>query len=68
MRESEAMESWERDSEVDEGAIAARKRWKVIVERFDDQGAWTKGDEYVKLWKEVSIHSIQVIRHTNGTT
>lgn len=53
-REFEAMQSWKKDSDIDEGAIAARKRWKVITERYDDQSAWTKGEEYVKLWKEVT--------------
>lgn len=36
---------------MDEGAIAARKRWKAIVERDTDK-RWTKGKAYVRLWQE----------------
>ena len=44
--------TFERREELDEGAMAARKRWKAIVERQDGTKEWTKGEEYVRLWKE----------------
>lgn len=51
-REKKALESWKHKEETDEGAIAARKRWKAIVERNIGESEWTKGEKYVKLWKE----------------
>lgn len=49
--EEKALESWEHTNELDDGALAARKRWKAIVERRDP-GQWTRGQGYVRLWKE----------------
>ena len=46
------MATWERRAELDEGAIAARKRWKAIVDSQPGANQWTKGIEYVRLWKE----------------
>lgn len=37
---------------MDEGAMAARKRWKAIIERSGGNEAWSRGEEYVRLWKE----------------
>lgn len=51
-KEKKNLATFERREELDEGAIAARKRWKAIVERQDGGQAWTKGAEYVRLWKE----------------
>jgi small subunit ribosomal protein S23 len=50
--EKRSLASWERQAELDEGAIAARKRWKAIVDRQPGANQWTKGVEYVRLWKE----------------
>ena len=50
-KEMKKLESWERKEELDEGAIAARKRWRAIIDKDADSG-WTKGQEYVKLWKK----------------
>lgn len=53
MREQKELEGWERKEELDAGAIAARKRWKAIVERHGTVGSeWSKGEQYVRLWKE----------------
>ncbi|KAF9053351.1 mitochondrial ribosomal protein S25-domain-containing protein [Panaeolus papilionaceus] len=46
------IETWERQEELDEGAMAARKRWKAIVENHHGADQWTKGREYVRLWQE----------------
>ncbi|PPQ74383.1 hypothetical protein CVT24_000837 [Panaeolus cyanescens] len=46
------IETWERQEELDEGAMAARKRWKAIVENRHGANQWTKGQEYVRLWQE----------------
>jgi small subunit ribosomal protein S23 len=51
-KEKKGLVTWERRAELDEGAIAARKRWKAIVARQVGVGQWTKGEEYVRLWKE----------------
>jgi small subunit ribosomal protein S23 len=51
MQERKRLDTWARGEESIAGAVASRKRWKAIVERQDD-GAWTKGQEYVRLWKE----------------
>jgi len=52
-KEKRQLATWARREELDEGDIVARKRWKAIVEK---QGGgveeWTKGKEYVRLWKE----------------
>jgi small subunit ribosomal protein S23 len=37
---------------MDEGALAARKRWRAIVERTTGTGEWSRGEQYVKLWRE----------------
>lgn len=50
--EIKSLATWERQAELDEGAIAARKRWKGIVERQPGANQWTKGVEYVRLWNE----------------
>ncbi|EAU92728.1 hypothetical protein CC1G_01773 [Coprinopsis cinerea okayama7 len=51
-KEAEALETWQLKEKKDEGALAARKRWKAIVEKRDGVDQWTKGEEYVRLWKE----------------
>lgn len=52
-KEQEALENWESKAELDAGAIVARKRWKAIVDRQGGVGSeWSKGEEYVRLWKE----------------
>ncbi|KAF8913048.1 mitochondrial ribosomal protein S25-domain-containing protein [Gymnopilus junonius] len=53
-REKRSLATWDRKEELDEGALAARKRWKAIVERQHGKGEWSKGVEYVKLWQEGS--------------
>jgi small subunit ribosomal protein S23 len=45
------LSTWDRREELDEGAIAARKRWKAILDRSSRRGGWSKGQEYVRLWK-----------------
>lgn len=50
--EKRSIATWERQAELDEGAIAARKRWKAIVDKQPGANQWTKGVEYVRLWNE----------------
>jgi small subunit ribosomal protein S23 len=53
LKEQKELESWQRKDELDAGAIAARKRWKAIIDRQGGVGSeWSKGQEYVRLWKE----------------
>ncbi|KAF8519090.1 mitochondrial ribosomal protein S25-domain-containing protein [Hysterangium stoloniferum] len=49
--EERALESWEVTAAADDGANAARKRWKAVAERRDP-GEWTGGRDYVRLWKQ----------------
>lgn len=49
-KEEKALDTWHRKAELDAGALAARKRWKTIVER--NPGPWSRGQEYVRLWQE----------------
>jgi small subunit ribosomal protein S23 len=51
-REGAALASWTRQAgELDEGEIAARKKWRAIVERTTGAGPWTRGEEYTRLWR-----------------
>ncbi|KAI0066479.1 hypothetical protein BV25DRAFT_1868177 [Artomyces pyxidatus] len=38
--------------QMDEGELVARKRWRMIAARGRGAGAWSRGEEYVRLWKE----------------
>ncbi|KAK7694988.1 hypothetical protein QCA50_002176 [Cerrena zonata] len=49
-KEEKALDTWHRKAELDAGALAARKRWKTIVER--EPGPWSRGQDYVRLWQE----------------
>ncbi|KAJ3784574.1 mitochondrial ribosomal protein S25-domain-containing protein [Lentinula aff. detonsa] len=51
-KEIKSLASWERQSELDEGAMAARKRWRSIALEHTEDREWSKGQEYVRLWKE----------------
>lgn len=51
-KEREAFKSWDTDARYDQNAIAARKRWKAVVEREQPAVPWTGGQEYVRLWRE----------------
>lgn len=50
--QKKALQTWSRKEEMDEGALAARKRWKALVEKNHGVNQWTKGEEYVRLWQE----------------
>lgn len=51
-KEVKALETWHVDERYDQSAIAARKRWKAVVERGQPPIPWTAGQEYVRLWRE----------------
>jgi len=51
-RELSETKTWDVDERYDQSAIAARKRWKAIVERDHPMTEWTGGQKYMKLWKE----------------
>ncbi|PFH54841.1 hypothetical protein AMATHDRAFT_135239 [Amanita thiersii Skay4041] len=51
-KEIRSLETWEKKEEQDEGTLAARKRWKAVVQRQNGVNQWTKGEQYVRLWKE----------------
>ena len=50
--QKKALQTWSRKEEMDEGALAARKRWKALAEKNHGVNQWTKGEEYVRLWQE----------------
>ncbi|KAJ7246273.1 mitochondrial ribosomal protein S25-domain-containing protein [Mycena haematopus] len=50
-KEKRAIASWEQLDDIDEGSLAARKRWKMISERHVGQSQWSKGVQYVKMWQ-----------------
>lgn len=49
--ELEALRTFDHSAELDSGALAARKRWKSIIQRSNEP-QWTRGQEYVRLWQE----------------
>ncbi|KAF5385525.1 hypothetical protein D9757_005433 [Collybiopsis confluens] len=51
-KEIRSLATWERQSELDEGTMAARKRWRSIALEHTDDREWSKGQEYVKLWRD----------------
>ncbi|RDB29084.1 37S ribosomal protein S25, mitochondrial [Hypsizygus marmoreus] len=51
-KEKKGLVTFERREELDEGAIAARKRWKAILDQQPGSSTWSKGEAYVRLWKE----------------
>jgi len=51
-KEGKALDSWQKGPELDASELAARKRWKAIVTREGSPGTWSRGQEYVRLWKE----------------
>jgi small subunit ribosomal protein S23 len=50
--QKKGLSTWEKKEEQDEGALAAQKRWKAIVERRHGADQWSKGEEYVRLWQQ----------------
>ena len=51
-KELEALKTWRIDERYDQNAIAARKRWRAVVERDQPPVLWTAGQEYVRFWKD----------------
>ncbi|KAJ6504372.1 mitochondrial ribosomal protein S25-domain-containing protein [Mycena vulgaris] len=50
-KEKRAVATWEQLEELDEGQLIARKRWKMIAERHEGETHWSKGVEYVRMWR-----------------
>ncbi|THH17767.1 hypothetical protein EUX98_g9061 [Antrodiella citrinella] len=50
--EEKAFDTWARRGPTDASALAARKRWKAIVEKNYATGTWSGGKDYVRLWQE----------------
>lgn len=42
----------QKQAEIDEKELTVRKRWRAIVDRGGHVHEWTKGEEYVRLWKQ----------------
>ncbi|KAI5124153.1 hypothetical protein M0805_000963 [Coniferiporia weirii] len=51
-QERENLKSWEQKKYTEAESMEARKRWRMQVERTGHVGTWTKGEEYVRLWKD----------------
>lgn len=50
-RETQKLQTWDHRAELDSGALAARKRWKMIIESAESAD-WTRGQGYTRLWQE----------------
>ena len=51
LREQEYLKSWEQRQYTEQESMEARKRWRAIIERSGNT-EFTRGEEYVRLWKE----------------
>ncbi|KAH7106730.1 mitochondrial ribosomal protein S25-domain-containing protein [Auriculariales sp. MPI-PUGE-AT-0066] len=49
--EESNMKTWDYSDQLDSGALAARKRWKAIIDRKQDT-EFQRGEAYVSLWKK----------------
>ncbi|KAJ7651700.1 mitochondrial ribosomal protein S25-domain-containing protein [Mycena polygramma] len=50
-KEKRALATWEKLDDMDEGALASRKRWKMIADRHAGESDWSRGVQYVKMWQ-----------------
>ncbi|KAJ7446404.1 mitochondrial ribosomal protein S25-domain-containing protein [Mycena galericulata] len=50
-KEKRALATWEKLTDMDEGSLVARKRWKMIADAHEGETNWSKGVEYVKMWQ-----------------
>lgn len=50
-KEEKALKTWLGQHNLDAQALAARKRWKAIVEKTAAESTWSRGQEYTRLWK-----------------
>jgi small subunit ribosomal protein S23 len=51
-RELAELKSWGTQQEMDDAAaLAARKRWRIAQPKTGDPKAWTRGEDYVRLWQ-----------------
>lgn len=50
--EEEQLRSWESNAASEQQSLEARKRWKAVIDKSGNEGSWTRGEEYVRLWKE----------------
>ena len=52
-REEEHLKTFEAQPVTAQESSEARKRWKMIVNKKSSlAGGWSRGEEYVRLWKE----------------
>lgn len=51
-REEQHLKTWEISDAAARESYEARKRWRAIVGRTNGLGNWTRGEEYVRLWKD----------------
>ncbi|GJE87554.1 37S ribosomal protein S25, mitochondrial [Phanerochaete sordida] len=55
MKEEAQFETWKMTKELDMAESIARKRWRMIVDKGKSGGVpqlWSRGQEYVRFWKE----------------
>ncbi|KAJ7492377.1 mitochondrial ribosomal protein S25-domain-containing protein [Mycena latifolia] len=50
-KEKRAVATWEKLEELDEAQLTARKRWKMIAEGHVGETDWSRGVQYVKMWR-----------------
>lgn len=52
-KEKQYLAAWgDKKQEKDQGVVEARKRWKAIIDKKQGVDQWTKGEEYVRLWRQ----------------
>ncbi|KAJ7596809.1 mitochondrial ribosomal protein S25-domain-containing protein [Mycena floridula] len=51
-KEKNSLRTWERQAELDESMLIARKRWRAIAQDHSESKDWTQGEQYTRLWKE----------------
>jgi len=51
-RELAELKTWGAEQMLDDAAaLAARKRWRATPPKMSEEGVWTRGEEYIRLWQ-----------------
>ena len=50
--EQENLQTWTKEAGEIQQAALSNKRWRTSVERPKEECIWSRGKEYVRLWKE----------------
>ncbi|KAF7302733.1 SNF2 superfamily protein [Mycena chlorophos] len=50
-KEKRAIATWEELEDMDQSELIARKKWKMVAEPHAGETQWSRGAEYVRLWR-----------------